>query len=200
MEKEQTVSGNIIDFAVLKRLFVFARPYLRQFWLLVLLTIGVATLGPLRPLLIKMTIDNQVANGDYPGLVQMIALLVILLVVGAIVQYYHTYLSGWLGQYIIMDIRVKLFAHLQKLRLKFFDKTPIGRLVTRNISDIETLAEVFSQGVSCDDRRPAPNHSNSGPKCCIWIGGLPSLVYRLFQSFCTLLTFLRKKSKCHSMR
>ena len=148
MEKEQTVSGNIIDFKVLKRLFVFAKPYTRQFWFLVLLTSGVATLGPLRPLIIKMTIDNQVANGDYPGLVQMILLLVGLLVLSAIVQYYHTYLSGWLGQHIIRDIRVKLFQHLQKLRLKFFDNTPIGRLVTRNISDIETLAEVFSEGVA----------------------------------------------------
>lgn len=148
MEKEQTVNGNIIDFSVLRRLFVFARPYLRQFWTLVLLTVGVATLGPLRPLLIQMTIDNEVAAQDYPGLVQMILLLVVLLFVGAIVQYFHTYLSGWLGQVIIRDIRIKLFNHLQKLKLKFFDNTPIGRLVTRNISDIETLAQVFSEGVA----------------------------------------------------
>jgi ATP-binding cassette subfamily B multidrug efflux pump len=148
VEKEQTVNGNIIDFSVLRRLFVFARPYLRQFWTLVLLTVGVATLGPLRPLLIQMTIDNEVAAQDYPGLVQMILLLVVLLFVGAIVQYFHTYLSGWLGQVIIRDIRIKLFNHLQKLKLKFFDNTPIGRLVTRNISDIETLAQVFSEGVA----------------------------------------------------
>ena len=148
MEKEQTVSGNIIDFKVLKRLFVFAKPYKKQFSFLVLLTTGVATLGPLRPLIIKMTIDNQVANRDYPGLVQMILLLFGLLILSAIIQYFHTYLSGWLGQHIIRDIRIKLFQHLQKLRLKFFDNTPIGRLVTRNISDIETLAEVFSEGVA----------------------------------------------------
>jgi ATP-binding cassette subfamily B multidrug efflux pump len=148
VEKEQTINGNIIDFSVLKRLFQFAKPYIKQFWVLVLLTVGVATLGPLRPLLIQMTIDNEVAAQDYPGLVQMIVLLVVLLFVGAIVQYFHTYLSGWLGQVIIRDIRVKLFNHLQKLKLKFFDNTPIGRLVTRNISDIETLAQVFSEGVA----------------------------------------------------
>lgn len=148
MEKEQTINGNIIDFSVLKKLFAFAKPYLKQFWILVFLTVGVATLGPLRPLLIQMTIDNEVANQDYPGLVQMILLLVALLFVGAFVQYFHTYLSGWLGQVIIRDIRVKLFRHLQKLRLKFFDNTPIGRLVTRNVSDIETLAQVFSEGVA----------------------------------------------------
>jgi ATP-binding cassette subfamily B multidrug efflux pump len=148
VEKEKTINGNIIDFKVLQRLFAFAKPYLRQFWILIVLTVGVASLGPLRPLIIQMTIDNQVANQDYPGLVQMILLLVGLLFLGAIFQYFHTYLSGWLGQSIIRDVRVQLFKHVQSLRLKFFDNTPIGRLVTRNISDIETLAEVFSEGIA----------------------------------------------------
>lgn len=104
--------------------------------------------GPLRPLLIQKAIDNNVAQGDYPGLVNMIMLLIGLLVVQAIVQYLHTFYSGWLGQNIIKDIRIKLYRHIQSLRLKFFDKTPIGRLVTRNVSDIETLAEVFSTGIA----------------------------------------------------
>ena len=147
MEKE-VVSGNIVDFKVLKRLFQFARPYMKQFWFLVLLTLGLAILTPARPFIIQQTIDNEVAKGDYPGLVQMILLLVGLLVMQAIVQYLHTFLSGWLGQHIIRDLRVQLFEHLQRLRLRFFDKTPIGRLVTRNVSDIETLAEVFSSGIA----------------------------------------------------
>ena len=66
----------------------------------------------------------------------------------AIVQYLHTYLSGWLGQFIVRDLRVRLYGHLVRLKLKFFDTTPIGRLVTRVISDIETLSEVFSQGLA----------------------------------------------------
>src|SRR5690554_4048963 len=78
----------------------------------------------------------------------MILILVGVLVLQAIVMYFHTYLSGWLGQYIIRDIRTALYDHLLKLRLKFFDRTPIGRLVTRNISDIETLADVFSEGLA----------------------------------------------------
>lgn len=119
-----------------------------QFWLLVLLTIALAILVPIRPYLIQLTIDNEVAMGDFDGLIFMIGLLVILLVAQAFVQYAHTYLSSWLGQYIIRDIRTSLYEHIQKLRLKFFDKTPIGRLVTRNISDIETLADVFSQGIA----------------------------------------------------
>ncbi|MDH5609287.1 MAG: ABC transporter ATP-binding protein/permease [Cyclobacteriaceae bacterium] len=148
MEKESSISGNIIDVKVLRRLFRFAIPYKRSFWILVLLTIGLAALTPLRPYIIQLTIDNQVAQGDYPGLARMMTLLMVLLLMQAIVQYYHTYLSGWLGQHIIRDIRIRLFRHLQKLRLSFYDKTPIGRLVTRNISDIETLSEVFSQGVA----------------------------------------------------
>lgn len=147
MEKE-TVSGNIIDLKVLRRLFAFARPYIGKFYFLVVLTVLLAFLSPLRPYLIQVTIDDHVAIGDYSGLVNMTLILVGLIVVTAIVQYSHTYLSGWLGQFIIRDIRIKLFKHLQTLRLRFFDKTPIGRLVTRNVSDVETLSDVFSEGLA----------------------------------------------------
>ncbi|MDW3212297.1 MAG: ABC transporter ATP-binding protein [Reichenbachiella sp.] len=147
MEKEKP-DGKILDFKVLKRIFVFVKPYMTQFWLLVLLTIALAILVPIRPYLIQVTIDNDVANGDFDGLIFMIGLLIVLLIAQAFVQYAHTYLSSWLGQYIIRDIRTSLYEHIQKLKLKFFDKTPIGRLVTRNISDIETLADVFSQGIA----------------------------------------------------
>ena len=147
MEQEK-ISGKIVDFEVLKRLFVFANPYLKQFYFLVLLTMTLAALMPVRPYLIQLTIDNEVAKGDYDGLIFMITVLLVLLFLQAIVQYLHTYLSGWLGQYIIKDIRIRLYAHIQKLNLKFFDNTPIGRLVTRNVSDIETLADVFSQGIA----------------------------------------------------
>ena len=148
MEKEQKISGKILDVQILKRLFVFAQPYIKQFYLVTFLTIALALLTPLRPKLIQMTIDDHVAYNDYQGLVKWIIVLIILLVVQAVVQYYHTFLSSWLGQYIIKDIRIKLFKHIQALRLKFFDNTPIGRLVTRNGSDIETLSEVFSTGVA----------------------------------------------------
>jgi len=147
VEKEKP-SGNIVDLSVLRRLFVFAKPYKGVFYFIVFLTIALSVLGPVRPLLIQKTMDNQVANGDYPGLVNMMLILVALLIGQAIVQYLHTFYSGWLGQNIIKDIRIKLFRHIQGLQLKFFDKTPIGRLVTRNVSDIETLAEVFSTGIA----------------------------------------------------
>jgi len=147
VEKE-IVSGNIIDFQVLKQIFRFVRPYIGRFYLLVFLTFALAVLAPVQPYLIQLTVDNNIATGDYQGLIDMILILVGVLVLQAIVMYFHTYLSGWLGQYIIRDIRTALYDHLLKLRLKFFDRTPIGRLVTRNISDIETLADVFSEGLA----------------------------------------------------
>lgn len=121
---------------------------MRQFYILVFLTISMALVVPLRPFLIQLTIDEEIASGDFQGMVTMIIILVVLLAVQSFLQYFHTFLSSWLGQYVIRDLRIKLFRHLQKLRLTFFDNTPIGRLVTRNVSDIETLAEVFSQGIA----------------------------------------------------
>jgi ATP-binding cassette subfamily B multidrug efflux pump len=148
LSNTKSVTGKIVDWNVLKRLFQFIRPYKWQFALLIFLTTLSAALVPLRPYLIQSTIDNDVANGDYQGLVDMIYLLIGLLIIQAIIQYIHTYLSGWIGQYIVKDLRIKLYDHLLKLRLKFYDNTPIGRLVTRVISDIETLSEVFSQGLA----------------------------------------------------
>jgi len=148
LEIEKIQSGSIVDLKVLKRLFSFAKPYIGHFYAVVGLTFLLAVLVPTRPLLIQYTIDNEVALGDYKGLVFMTMILLALLIVQAIVQYFHTYMAGWLGQHVIRDIRIKLYRHLQHLRLKFFDKTPIGRLVTRNISDVETLADVFSDGIA----------------------------------------------------
>lgn len=148
MSRKEKVTGKLVDWNVLKRLMQFIKPYRVQFTLLIALTLLTAAIVPLRPYIIQLALDNEVANGDYQGLMNMIYLLLGLLVFQAIVQYLHTYLSGWVGQYIIKDIRTKLYEHLINLRLSFFDKTPIGRLVTRVISDIETLSEVFSQGLA----------------------------------------------------
>lgn len=148
MDKEQVSSGNIIDFKVLRRIMKFVTPYKGRFYLLIFLTVFVGLLSPLRPMLIQWTLDKDVAAGDYTGMVWMMIILVILLLVQSIAQYVHTYLSGWMGQQVIRDIRAKLYEHLISLRLRFFDKTPIGRLVTRTISDVETLADVFSEGLA----------------------------------------------------
>ncbi len=142
------LSGRIMDFQVLKRLFSFVKPYKGYFILLIFLTLFLAVLAPVRPYIIQITLDKFVVIGDYNGLINMVLLLIGILFVQAFIQYAHTYLSGWLGQSAIHDIRIKLFDHLSHLRLKFFDNTPIGKLVTRVVSDIETLSDVFSQGLA----------------------------------------------------
>lgn len=148
MEKDQTTSGNIIDFKVLRRLLKFVMPYKGRFYLVIVLTFTLGVLTPLRPILIQYTIDNDVATGNYRRVIVMVLVLFFMLIVQAFTEYIHTYLSGWLGQQVIRDIRTKLYEHLINLRLRFFDKTPIGRLVTRTISDVETLADVFSEGLA----------------------------------------------------
>ncbi|MBY0435589.1 MAG: ABC transporter ATP-binding protein/permease [Cyclobacteriaceae bacterium] len=148
MEKEQVSSGNIIDFKVVRRLLGFVKPYKGRFYAVVVLTVVLGVLTPLRPFLIQQTLDNDVAVGNYRGMVNMMLIVFALLLVHSVFQYIHTYLSGRIGQYVIRDIRIKLYEHLVNLRLKFFDKTPIGRLVTRTISDVETLADVFSEGLA----------------------------------------------------
>lgn len=148
LEKENIKSGDIIDTKVLRKLYTFVTPYKGRFYLLVGLTLLLALLAPTRPLLIQKAIDDYVTIGDGAGLLKMTYLLIGLLLIHAVVQFGHTYLSGWIGQVIIRDIRVKLYRHLLKMRLKYFDNTPIGRLVTRNISDVESLSDVFSQGLA----------------------------------------------------
>lgn len=148
LEKEKESSGEIVDTKVLKQLYSFVKPYKAQFYFLIFLTVAMAILAPTRPYLIQIAIDEYVTIGDKNGLLQIVYILVGLMILQAIVQWAHTYYSGWIGQVIIKDIRVRLYQHLLKLRLKFFDNTPIGRLVTRNISDIETLADVFSEGLA----------------------------------------------------
>jgi ATP-binding cassette, subfamily B, multidrug efflux pump len=148
VEKEKVSSGNIIDWSVVRRLMKFVTPYRGRFIAVVILTFLLGILAPTRPLLIQYTLDNDVATGNYSAMVTMMVILVALLVFNSIAQYIHTYLSGWLGQQVIRDIRTKLYAHIVNLRLSFFDKTPIGRLVTRTISDVETLADVFSEGLA----------------------------------------------------
>ncbi len=145
---DESKSGKIFDFATLRRLYTFIRPYQGRFYLLVFLILLAALLAPVTPLLIRYTIDNEIAGGDYRGLTLMLSAMVSVLVIQAIMQFSTTYLSGWLGQHVIRDIRVQLYQKILHLRLKFFDNTPIGRLVTRTISDVETLADVFTEGMA----------------------------------------------------
>ena len=141
-------TGQVFDWAVLRRLLGYVRPYRRVFTGLIVLTVTTAVLGTLRPFLIQKMVDVSIEQGDMKSLNFMFMLLLVLLVAHAGVSYLQTYYGGWLGQYIVRDIRTDLYRHLLSLKLKFFDQTPIGVLVTRNISDVETLSDVFSEGLA----------------------------------------------------
>ncbi|MEO1448505.1 MAG: ABC transporter ATP-binding protein [Bacteroidota bacterium] len=145
--EKQSVTGNAIDRRIIRRLLTYVAPFRGMFFLALGLTILTAILAPLRPVLVQYTLDNPVMRGDIPGLRFMILALVGLLVLEAVVMYATTFLTNWLGQNIIKDIREQVFNHILKLRLAFFDRTPIGTLQTRTISDVETLNDVFTSGL-----------------------------------------------------
>jgi ATP-binding cassette subfamily B multidrug efflux pump len=141
------ISGKTYDWQLLKRLYNYARPYKKTFFWSVLLTFSIAAIAPLRPFLIQLAVDNYVLYNDKPGLINMSLILFGLLILQTIIQYYHTFLTNTLGQSVIRDLRKQVFNHITKLRLKYFDKTPIGQLITRTVSDLETIADVFSEGL-----------------------------------------------------
>lgn len=150
MKREEAIEsqGNKFDLQILKRLVKFLKPYKFKFYVLVFITVSSGLLPSLIPLLIRETIKTPIAHKNLDQLLWMLVLMLVVLVFSGCVQFVNTYLSGWLGQHVIKDIRVELYKHITKLKLSFFDRTPIGRLVTRNISDVESLAEVFSQGIA----------------------------------------------------
>ena len=141
-------TGQVFDWQVLRRLLAYVTPYRGIFLWLIFLTVATAVLGTVRPALVQRMVDVDISNNDWAGLNRTTLWLVALLLVHTLVSYLQTYYGGWLGQYIVRDIRTDLFRHLLSLKLSFFDRTPIGVLVTRNISDVETLADVFSEGLA----------------------------------------------------
>ncbi len=144
---EDEILGKAYDAKLMKRLLGYVKPYKKYVVIAILMNIVVAALGPLRPYLTKIAIDDYIENSDYNGLILISVLLLGTLIFQAFVQYFLTYFTQLMGQKIIFDIRVKLFSHIQKLALKYFDKTPIGRLVTRATNDVESLNELFSSGI-----------------------------------------------------
>lgn len=141
------ITGDAFNVSLLKRVFQYVKPYRRIFILSIILTILLALIAPARPFLIQHTLDNYIMKGHYNGLLTMTILMLVLLVLQAGIQFSHTLLTNTLGQSAIRDLRINVFNHISKLRLKYFDNTPIGQLITRTVSDLETIAEIFSEGL-----------------------------------------------------
>ena len=146
-KKQKTKTGKVLDFDLLKRVLEFAKPYKVTFVIAALSAILLSVLGPTRPLLINHAIDNYIVIPNKQGLINITMILMAILVFEGVLQFFYIYLSTWLGQHVIQDLRTKVFKHILSLRMKYFDNTPIGTLVTRSISDIETIADIFSQGL-----------------------------------------------------
>lgn len=145
--KKEKITGNTYDSKLLNRLAKYMRPYSSTFWISVLLTILLAAVAPALPLLIEHTLDSYILKGKSDGLNTMLALMMFLLILQTVIRYFHTLMTNTLGQSVIRDIRIQVFNHITNLRLKYFDNTPIGRLITRTISDLETIANIFSEGL-----------------------------------------------------
>ncbi len=141
------VTGRAFDTKLFTRVFRYVSPYMSVFYTALFLTILLAGLGVLRPILIGKIIDVYVIENDPNGLLLLTLVVVGILLLEAVAQFYQTYYSNWIGQSVTIDLRSKLFTHITSFKLKYFDNTAIGTLVTRCISDIETIAQIFSQGL-----------------------------------------------------
>lgn len=135
------------DTKLLKRIYRLTDSYRQVFILAAFLSVILAPVSIIRPYLVQYTVDNHIIIPDNEGLMIMIALLCATLMLEGVLAYIFTYSTGWLGQSIIRDLRVKVFNHINSLRLSYFDRTPIGTSTTRTINDIETINSVFSEGV-----------------------------------------------------
>ncbi len=141
------VSGKALDLPILKRVLSFVKPYKVTFYITAFLTILLAFSAPIRPIIIQRIIDNELLTGDMQGLFNLTMLLIGILIVEAIIQFFQSYLTSWLGQSVIKDMRTQLYKKVLNFKLQYFDNTALGTLVTRVVSDIETIADVFSQGL-----------------------------------------------------
>ncbi|WP_462264420.1 ABC transporter ATP-binding protein [Mucilaginibacter sp.] len=141
------VTGKAIDWKILGRIMRYVKPYNKTFVIAVFLTIFLAVVSLSQPILIERTLDHYIMGNNYNGLLLMVILMVVLLAVQTATQYFQTYLTNALGQSVICDLRVDVFRHVTSLRLKYFDRTPIGMLITRTVSDLETIADIFSEGL-----------------------------------------------------
>lgn len=143
----ESVSGKAFDVALFKRVLQYVKPYQTTFVWTGVLTLSLAVISPIRPWLIQYTVDNFVISPDEKMLLNMTLLMISILIVEAIIQFVQTYMANYVGQEVIRDIRVKTYNKIISFKLKYFDNTPIGTLVTRAVSDIETIADIFSQGI-----------------------------------------------------
>jgi ATP-binding cassette, subfamily B, multidrug efflux pump len=144
---EEDALGKAYDHRLMARLLHYVRPYWRMVAVALLCIVVFAVLQAVQPYLTKVAIDRYILKHDYAGLGKIGLLFIAVLVVSFALEFSQTFLTQWMGQRIMYDMRVEIFTHLQKLQLKFFDKNPVGRLMTRVTSDVDALNELFAAGL-----------------------------------------------------
>ena len=144
---EEEALGKAYDARLAARLLGYLRPYRGRVLLAIVLLLAVAALELVGPYLTKIALDRAIPAHDGRLLTLLVGLFALSLVLSFLLEYAQTLLTTWLGQRIMYDLRVALFAHLQRLSLRFFDRNPVGRLMTRVTNDVEVLNELFSSGV-----------------------------------------------------
>jgi len=156
---EEIKKRKIFDFSLLRRVFRYAAPYKNRLYISIALSILLAVLSPLRPFLIQVTINNFIRKGATPGsavtikeamataIIWITILQIGLLLIETVSRFYFSFITAWLGQTVVKDLRVGVYKKVLGLNLSQFDKTPIGTLTTRTINDIEAINDIFSDGL-----------------------------------------------------
>lgn len=143
----------VFDFRLLSRIFAYAKPYSGKFRVSVALALSLAVLTPLRPVIINKTLAkvNSAGTAEYAEVLQFLIMMtlfqLVFLITEAILRFYFTYITSWLGHSVVKDMRVTVFKKILHLNLRQFDQTPIGTLTTRTINDIEAINDIFSEGL-----------------------------------------------------
>lgn len=125
----------------------YAKPYKSKMYWVVISVILLSVFAALRPYMVKEVVDKYIVTKDTSGLIIYCALIGLVLIIEVVSQFSFSYYASWLGQYIVKDLRQELFHKITHFRLKYFDNEPVGKLITRNVSDIESIASIFSQGL-----------------------------------------------------
>jgi len=137
----------IFDFENLRRVFQFAAPYKKRFYISIGLAVFLAIITPVRPFLIKITVDKFIASGMLDWIIWITVIQIGLLLIESGFRFYFSYITAWLGQTVVRDMRIKVYEKIVNLNLRQFDQTPIGTLTTRTINDIEAINDIFADGL-----------------------------------------------------
>ena len=137
----------MINNKILRLILSEVKPYRTRFIITGVLILFLSSIVWVRPALIQHAVDVEMAQGDYEGMLKIFMIIVGFLFLEAFLKYRVTYLANWVALSVSLNLRTKLFRHLMSFRLRFFDKTPVGKLVTRLVSDVDGIANVFSNGL-----------------------------------------------------